>query len=453
MKNFILFVGLITIFSCQKKSEIKNVTWSEGQPQSQLALIQAITTSDHERSVFYKDQKITFNSQAIGENEIAETFVKKIFNTQKKIQQAQARYVDVGFFDKKTFSFKSHDSEKMIQDLKSQTGINHFRRYEMKPFIKHLNDSLSNWTAIEYELFDGTLWIAEYDQFQNLISNRRLGSQFDTAQALLYKQGPKLGSLTDVLLEQISLSPSVNNASIFVDSESDKKIASVTPLLKFDPKDERFDQIQVFYYLDQVQNWMKNHLQVRFPQKLTAVVNVGYPEKTNTAFYYQNKIRLGHGDDVTYTALASDPSIVYHESFHALVDGLAHLPFEKEGGSLNEAFADFFTCVALNRPFLGESSYLKGPYKRTVQNNKKLDEKNGGLYGDSLIVSGLLWDIKEKIGAEKSLNLATETLLQLNPYSEFKEFNLALIKASAQLSSEDRSVVQNILKQRGFIHE
>jgi hypothetical protein len=152
--------------------------------------------------------------------------------------------------------------------------------------------------------------------------------------------------------------------------------------------------------------------------------------------------------------LASDPSVVYHESFHALVDGLAHLPFENEGGSMNEGFADFFTCVALNRPYLGEASYVKAPYKRSLTTLVRLDEKTGGLYHDSAIVSGLFWEIKEKLNTEKSLLLATDTLSMLNPYSLFADFNKSLLGVMQKnLNTDDRQTVSLILKNRGFIYE
>ena len=183
---------------------------------------------------------------------------------------------------------------------------------------------------------------------------------------------------------------------------------------------------------------MKINLSVRFAERLHAVVGVGYPEKTNTAFYFENKIRLGRGDDIDYAMLAADPSIVYHESFHGLIDGLARLPFEGEGGSLNEGFADFFTCAALNRPFVGESAYLKAPYKRTIQSAMTLAEKTGGLYHDSQIISSLLWEIRTKLGNAKSLKIAADTLVELNPNSDFTDFNNQLLKVTKTNQSSRR---------------
>ena len=128
--------------------------------------------------------------------------------------------------------------------------------------------------------------------------------------------------------------------------------------------------------------------------------------------------------------------------------------YEGEGGSLNEAFADFFTCLMLDRPYLGESSYLKGPFKRQLNNVAKLSEKNGGLYHDSLIISGTLWDIKEKFGTEKAKALALGTLLQLNPASNFERFQEKIkLVGSQQLNADDMAALDQILINRGFANK
>ncbi|MCX7977941.1 MAG: hypothetical protein N2578_02955, partial [Bdellovibrionaceae bacterium] len=187
-------------------------------------------------------------------------------------------------------------------------------------------------------------------------------------------------------------------------------------------------------------------------QPLDVQVHVGTPEKTNTAFYYQNKIRLGSGDDVTYSKIPQDPSIVTHETAHALIDALARLPFEGEGGSLNEAFADFFTAVMLKNPNMGEVSYLKGPFRRTLNNSKTVSQKNGGLYHDSGIVSGTLWDFYNTLGEKKSLDIAVRTLSRLTPRSDFDDFRNKLKDVcSSLLNAEDLESANKILSVRGWL--
>lgn len=453
---YILLFSFFLAFSCQKQTQTSSLNWKSGDSNEVLNKINSIPTTQKTSGIFYKDQKIEFTQQAIDNAPVENTFIKKRLNPNNDISSAEALFYDSTNtnLNLKAKSNQSINVFKLIEKINNISAPLELKNYQLDKKFVHLNNGLESINAFEYELNDGTLWIAQFSNDYVLLNNKRLGSGFTTAQANVYLNGPKLSLLTDIVLKELDTAPTISNTNIFVDSESVKKITSIESQLKFDPKDERFDQLQVFYYLDSIQNWMKTNLSVRFPEKLLAVVNVGFPNKTNTAFYYQNKIRLGRGDDVTFTMIASDPSIVYHESFHALIDGLAHLPYESEGGSMNEGFADFFTCVALNRPYLGESSFVKGPYKRTIANLVRVEDKTGGLYHDSAIFSGVLWEIKEKIGTEKALRLATDTLAQLNPYSLTADFNKALLdNAHKNLSMDDRQSVSLILKGRGFIYE
>src|SRR5690606_1502757 len=118
--------------------------------------------------------------------------------------------------------------------------------------------------------------------------------------------------------------------------------------MEFPPTDERFDQVQAYYYANQILSWFGRKLTLKKPLKVSILAHVGYPDKTNAAFYYKGQVRLGSGDDVTFSLIPLDPSIVMHEVSHVLIDELARLPFQGEGGSINEGFADVFTTFYLN---------------------------------------------------------------------------------------------------------
>lgn len=324
-----------------------------------------------------------------------------------------------------------------------------------KESVLHIENNLaSTHTLIDFFDQNGQPFQALLNQKRQLISLNRVGSHFSQITATVYSEGPKLSQLSEQLIAAANASPQLTNDFVRVGSESKAKINSLSENLKFDVLDDRFDQLQVFFYLNKSIQWMKDYLNVNLGRPIEAVVFLGYPDKTNSAFYYQNRIRLGKGDDVIYSNIPQDPSIVFHESFHALVDGMARLPFEGEGGSLNEAYADFFTALLLNRPYLAESSYLKGSYKRNLNTLTKLEEKNGGLYHDSIIISGLLWEAKEKLGADKAKLLALETLLKLNSQSKFIDFNEKLVEVvKLQFSLDDQIKLQSIIKSRGFSYE
>lgn len=437
--------------SCQKRTQMQNLSWKAGDDESNLYKIYDIQTAPRATEIIYGDARIEYLQQTLSHQVVENTFVKKVYDSSMQLTAADAVYIDPMSLADRKLTPLVPNTQKLVEKIKKEVAPLRVRRYNSRSLFKLQKNLLKNFQMLEYELSDGTLWRATFNVHKKLLSKERLGSNFSDTQTSIYLKGPKLGPLTDVTIKGLDAHPALINTNIMVDSEGANKIISLAPILKFDPKDERFDQIQVFYYLDFVINWMKNNLDIRFPERLQAIVNVGYPDKTNTAFYFQNKIRLGRGDEVHYSMMAADASIIYHEAFHALIDGVAHLPFDNEGGSLNEAFADFFTCVVLNSPLLGESSFLEAPYRRTIESSIKLNDKTGGLYHDSQIISSLLWEIKQKLGNDKSLKIAMQTLLQLNPVSQFSDFNSQLLIAANQFSTaEDFEIISNLLRKRGF---
>ncbi len=452
--NATIAFSFISILACTKLTPQKTVSWVEGDSDENKKIISEISTQKKPTEIIYNDRHIQFFEQTVNGQKIQNTFIKKKYDKNLNLKSADAVYFDSKSWKTKNLNIVQADAEKINSVLKS--SINSQIKNVISENIFQVNyGQLKTVISANYELSDGTLWNAILDSKYKILSNKREGSGFTDSLFQIYRLGPAQSHLTTALLKGLDSSSSpLLSQNIFVDNESNKKISVVLSEMKFDPKDDRFDQLQVFYYLDYIQSWMRKNLNVRFPEKLLAVVNVGFPQKTNTAFYFQNKIRLGHGDDITYSLMASDPSIVFHEAFHALIDGMARLPFDGEGGSINEGFADFFACVALNRPYMAESSYLKATYKRSLLTIVNLNEKSGGLYHDSLIISSLLWSIHEKLGPDKSLKIATEILSKLTPASLFSDFNSIAIKiAQADLSVEDQQIVSALFKSRGFIYE
>lgn len=446
----ILFLSFITVIglSCQKKQKLEYTEWSAGQTESAKA---ALLNIDHEKSSVtanYKNKTISFYRQSYSGLPVYNSFFKTLSDT-KELLQIQAQTAQLKEF--KSLSKNNDAALDFASLLKNKSAsFNKIEIINSEEIIYLENSKPLHLVLVSFFDRTGTPYQAFFKFDGSLLDLKRTGSQFADISTSLYVEGPKLGGLTELLLKSVSATPSLSNSVIAVTSEADKKITTLSPVLKFDPKDERFDQLQVFYYLDKSFQWMKDNLNVRIPTRINAVVHMGYPEKTNSAFYYQNKIRIGKGDDVTYSNIPQDASIIYHESFHALIDSVAHLSFEGENGSLNEAFADFFTCLMTDRPLLGESSYLKGPFKRNLTLGFKYSEKTGGLYHDSLIVSSLLWELKEKLGSEKAKTLAIETLIQLNPASDLKTFSQKLIESAKNLSADEQNIILQSVSNKGF---
>lgn len=262
-----------------------------------------------------------------------------------------------------------------------------------------------------------------------LSKQETVSSGFQNSQIRIFPFGPKWSVLTEMPISIFPNEP-LSSDHLLVVSDAEKSIEKIEPIMKFDVSDERFDQIQVYYFLQKSLEFQKNTLGFQSAALLKARVHVGFPDKTNTAFYFQNQIRLGQGDDVYFSQMSRDPSIVFHESMHFLIDQVAGLPFQGEGGSINEGFADFYTAVALKKATLGDSSYLKGPYKRSIANIVKYSEKSGGLYHDSAIVSSLLWQIKETLGESTALDISKDVLVRLSLYSDLESFSEQIQKTA-----------------------
>lgn len=453
----VLSILFLFLFSCQKKPTFTYREWNSSQSSTKISLPENLQLENTTQVISYKQKKIEYKRQLINGKPVYNSFLKKV-SSHANEEIYQSNLVDQSALSANKEKNKVPSNTKKINYLdeirKQGPEFEKSQLISTEDIILIEKNKALDYTVVYYFNSYSVPFSSFFKPDGVLTRTERQGSHFADINATIYTDGPKLSPLTEQLIKGLAVQPTLSNDRVFVTSESDKKINTISSILKFDPKDDRFDQLQVFYYLNKSFQWMKEQLQVQIPVKIEAVVHVGFPEKTNSAFYFQNKIRLGRGDDINYSNIMHDASIVYHESFHAFIDQLARLPYEGEGGSLNEGFADFFTCLLTERPYLGESSYLKGPYKRNLQLIRRLDEKNGGLYHDSQIFSGLLWEVKEKIGFDKAKILAVETLILLNELSKFSDFNAKiLIAANEVLSKEELSLFHQILKSRGFAYE
>lgn len=298
---------------------------------------------------------------------------------------------------------------------------------------------------------EGQIWQVRTYPNGSFISMAKVGSNFETRQAQVYPRGPKQSDMTRVQLFDLNLGKILASQILQVSSETNRQAILPEDLLSLSPKDEKFDQVQVFYFSQQALRWISEKFGVKPNSVIDIEVHAGAPEKTNIAFYYNSKIKFGSGDGETYFKIPQDPSIVVHETFHAIVDQLCRLPFQGEGGSLNEGFADTLTVLYLDQPNLGEVAFLKGPYKRTVNNQSRFSDRNGGLYHDSLIVSGLLWELRNKIGQEKTLALTYNLLLKLGPTSTFEDLKISVHNEIKKIfSTKEADVAEQVLKERAW---
>lgn len=233
-----------------------------------------------------------------------------------------------------------------------------------------------------------------------------------------------LEKLQEVLITSITphLSGTLKANGISVDSDAPRKVDPRQLPFKYDTGDPRFDQIQAYYWANKGLSFLNDTWNIELPVDVEIKTSLGYPQKTNAMFTYQNQIRVGAGDGVTYQGLAHDPSVMLHEIAHVWFNHFVFLPTAGEGGSMNEAFADYFAATILNSPHMGAKSYLKGPYRRGLDAHVSFKSLEGKLYQDSLVISSALWEIEQTLGPEKARQLFFESLIRLGPATQISEY-------------------------------
>jgi Zn-dependent metalloprotease len=342
--------------------------------------------------------------------------------------------------------------------LRQQDGI--VARIKSKHKIFN-NMNFSNQVDFIWTAKNQLLWRLEYSDTQNqyfavhlneglsIIKTIRLSSSFTSQDPIgsVFPQGPLKSTLQNVRLKNLTGQKNLSSENLKILTKSENLATSDSGQFVFDLADERLKQVQVYFDLNESFDWFETQFQFRFPAVVTVETSMGYPLKTSAAFYYKNKISLGDGDGEAYKDMALDPSITKHESVHAVTDAISSLVNEGETASINEALADYFTAAQLNNPKMGEASYQKADAKRNISNAMVMSDKKGATYHDSLIVSGLLWELRGQLGAETADLLTWNILKRLHSYAEFSDFKTEL-KAEINLLPADSQALANAIAQR-----
>lgn len=445
-----LILLLLFLQACSEKSTSKKKLWfgdSEGSP---FQLLNQVKNQKKQNELVMGADQIVIIKQNINDIPVQSSYVKTIIS-QKKINYLNATYEDA--FSEK-LKKEIHRLKKFSdRDLRNLILENNLflkdKKLAQQPYleIRKIDDILT--PVFVYNVVDLNgiqSWI--YNSHFKLIRTELIGSHFANAKAHVYPNGPKFSELSFVILNSLTEGSSglIGN-QIKVNTESNDKV-NFSENLNFNPPDEKFDQVQVYYYLQKALTWFEDVIKIpKNKLALNAVTHFGYPENTNAAFYFNGLIRLGYGDGEYFSNIAYDPSIVIHEASHAVVELLASLPYQNEGGSLNEGFADLISCLILNNPRLGEVSFKKSDFKRDISLVVKFKEKTGGLYHDSAIVSSFFWNLKNEIGAPKTIQFAMNVLKKLTPFTQFSDYQIILEKSiELELANEDQAQALKLYK-------
>ncbi|MCB0343043.1 MAG: hypothetical protein H6626_02250 [Pseudobdellovibrionaceae bacterium] len=285
-----------------------------------------------------------------------------------------------------------------------------------------------------------------------VLSHNSIGYHLVNGVATVFTNSPARSDLAEVVLRQLLGDGTLTSSRLKVRSAL-SAVKSPTNEFKFATTEPSFNEVQTYFFMNRTLDWFGTEYGINLPFQLDVKTHVGGHTPSNVAFYYDGNIRLGDGDNSVYKDIPRDPTIVAHEVAHAYIDVLSGLPSQGEGGSMNEGFADFFAANMLNTPRMGEFSYLKRDFKRTLDNNLlAFKDFNGGKYHDSTIVSGTLWEIRNALGPNATGHLAIDTLTNLGPGGQFVDFAPSMLKAvEAGHSAAEVLAVRRVLQKRGWI--
>lgn len=448
----VIILSLTLDLGCQRRNELRDTNLVVGLNTQHIQMPNDDTLSlDHKSKI--KNVEIAIYNQKIHNKDVEDTYLKKISKDNGEVFGLIAQTSEKKIDTKKSLHFQSKLISEVKGDLLQKYPELKNKKIESLDWVYVLNKSnLEPIYKLTFSENNGEIYEIKYDANLLTLAKKRVGSLFSDVDATVFPKGPKLSQLESVTLKSIEVDNGIKSLNFKISSLLSSKIQNSSEIPKIQTSDDRFDEVQVSYYIQKSFDWFAKSFNAQIPLMVDIQLNVGAPEKSNTAFYYANKIRFGSGDDIVYTNIPKDPTIIIHESNHAIIDYLAHLPFNNDGGSINEGLADFLTTLQLNHPHLGEVAFLKGPYRRTVKNDLKWSDRTGGLYADSAIVSGLLWNLKETLGDEIAGKTAVNTLMLLGPKSDFNDFKKK-IQFVIRNDLKDKSLenAEKILKDRGWM--
>jgi Zn-dependent metalloprotease len=455
MYKYILLSLLLSTVACQKSLNLKQVRWTANSKAKKPDL-ENINFKNTDSPVRIYGEIVERSQQKIGGTKIEGSFLQKIYNAKGDLQFLTGKYE---VLSDSNLQKKAEDFDvakyKALEVIKRKYLPLQKAAYVFAPeAIISLEEGVPkfHW-LIDYISEDNTsvtsLRVSE-DYAIEAIKN--VGSCFQEKMSLVFPFGPKLSELKEELLRGLLGDGSLSNTKFMLTSNDGRAVKEENGAFSFTPEDDRFDHVQSYFFIQKTLDYAETFWNFNLAFPLRVQLRAGFPEKSNTSFYYKGQVRIGDGDGVSYQSIPRDPSILSHEVMHAIIESLSGMSTEGEAGSLNEGFADFLTAAIWDNPMLGHTAYKKGPYKRTVSNTITMAEKNGGLYHDSGILSGSFWEIRYALGSEKSQSLALKTITRLGAQPKFSDLKPAVIDAMNSLgwSIVDTARVEDILNNRGW---
>ena len=253
-----------------------------------------------------------------------------------------------------------------------------------------------------------------------------------------------------------------NSPSGFLETDFFSVSSAVSERLKissemfFSPEGEPsfFDQVQVFWRLDQITKWFQKH-DVQLNDKVQVLIHSNGAEDINNGSYAPNSdngplIKIGQGDSFVMRDLARDLDVITHEySHHVIFQTLKTA--RGESGILHEGYADYFAFAMGEDPHLAETIMVSGfPLRSALlppDYKFSREGKNWSKHMKSQFFSRLLWLLREAYG-EGYDQTVIQSLKLLKPESSLHDALHALLLASP--GEEERCKTMELAQSLGF---
>jgi hypothetical protein len=236
----------------------------------------------------------------------------------------------------------------------------------------------------------------------------------------------------------------------------------------------QFDEQMLYYHVPRARDWFKSRFD--FTGRDQPIIAHAHwptldrnrsPVAYNNAYYSprQSSIFFGDGTGVGrggLNSLGRDADVIYHEYSHAVVDRVANLGRWQDdwGSALNEAFADYFSCAISGNPAMGEYSVGRASGMRNLLAPNRFPS-HANLPGRGLpeshytgiIWGAACWDLRTRLGAEKTDRLLFESLYYLprDGSATFPGALAAVLQADGSLhGGENRSMIREVFAVRGL---
>jgi hypothetical protein len=151
---------------------------------------------------------------------------------------------------------------------------------------------------------------------------------------------------------------------------------------------------------------------------------------------------------------AEDADIILHETAHALHDALVPGFGNGDTRAIGEGFADFWAASLTGEPCIGDwdaTSYSPPCLRRADEPATWPATLNGQPHHDGAIWSGLLWDLRGRLGRVDTERLALAALLEQGTATSWTEAARGLLRAAERVGLGDRlAEVRSAIADRGL---